>query len=335
MTQTAVLQQDSNGFTDMQYEGLQESDALTEQILRRLDVLDNRLETLNSADSRSDDADLSYAVESQSSAIRSLADAFAQLQESLPQIVKSAVESHSSSDVSEPDAYDDSDSAEADAAADESDEPEAAETEAAAGSPMDAWSQIKNAFLSGEGGDQPEAEAKAETPADEPLQPEEQADDEPETPDPGLESLLSEIPTLAEPDDLAEEQLRNAVIDRDRFISTLAGRLQGKLRRFQPMTSEQLRELSESASDDLKQRIEQTLESLDAQVRLGELELSLERARIGRQVVTLEATKEKLQATARRMGLTVREDGSLEGEVNAKGKGSKGRRWLGAMGFGD
>lgn len=152
-------------------------------------------------------------------------------------------------------------------------------------------------------------------------------------PDTNLENVLARIPALTTASELRDDQLRNAVADRDQVIRLLIAQLRQPARTT--LSTEQLRHISESAPDVLQQRIEQTLLCLDRQVRLGELELSLERARMARQVTTLQATRQKLQQAARSFGMTLNEDGTLDGEMQTPATGSRGRRWLGVLGFGN
>lgn len=188
------------------------------------------------------------------------------------------------------------------------------------------WEEIRSAFLQehDKGGDKPPvaepvvAELRAPEPVDEPL--EEQID----------------IPSIADPSLLSEDELRKIVIDRERLISTLIRRVQKKSRQTPICSSEQLANLRDGLPQDLAARVDQSLAALNEQIRLGELELSLERARVSRQLATLAVTREKLDGRARSMGLSISEDGAVEGEIDAALKrGSKGRRWLGVMGFGN
>ena len=135
---------------------------------------------------------------------------------------------------------------------------------------------------------------------------------------------------------LNEEQLRSAFLDQERVIATMVGQLQRKFRSRQTLNATQLRELKDSLPEETAARVDLSLQAFDQQVRLGELELSLERARVSRQLSHLEETRRKLELNARVMGLTLNADGQIEGRADAeKQTGSKGRRWLGVMGFGN
>ncbi|MDG2131349.1 MAG: hypothetical protein P8K08_25350 [Fuerstiella sp.] len=197
-----------------------------------------------------------------------------------------------------------------------------------------AWEQIKNAFLmeadcgfdDGAGGirDQsalslPESDVETED-SDETAQVEQSF----------------EIPELTDIDNLADAELRSVLVDRERLMSMLVQRLLSAVHSTQTLSTEQLNELKDDLPAELTERVEQSLRTFTQQERLEQLELSLERARVSRQVATLEKTQEKLAATAHGLGLTISEDGSLEGEIDVVREcGSQGRRWLGVLGFGN
>ncbi|MEQ9408459.1 MAG: hypothetical protein RIK87_12065 [Fuerstiella sp.] len=302
-----------------------------------------RLETLDAADqTHVDDSaatlaaaeqtqvlqQISVTIAQQSAAIAAIAEGLATLQHSLPDTIASAVQASAAPAAGGSLLNNFNDGNEHSEASGENvltSEPE-----------TDPLQQLRNAFMddfrptSGVS-EQPEPEPEAAEPEPSPLNdvlPSE------ETADAELENLLNELSELEEVASIPEESLRDAVMERDRFISSLTRRLQRRLRTRQPLTGEQLRELRESLPEDLQRRVEETLQSLDAQIRLGELELSLERARMGRQLASMQGTRRKLEATARSLGLTIKDDGTLDGEPRDVPQGSKGRRWLGVLGFG-
>ncbi len=133
-----------------------------------------------------------------------------------------------------------------------------------------------------------------------------------------------------------EAQLRAALPDQERVISMLVGQLQRKFRSRQTLNAVQLRELKGSLPEEMTAKVDLSLKALDQQVRLGELELSLERARVSRQLSHLEETRRKLESNARIMGFTISPDGQIGGRADAVAEsGTKGRRWLGVLGFGN
>jgi hypothetical protein len=68
--------------------------------------------------------------------------------------------------------------------------------------------------------------------------------------------------------------------------------------------------------------------------RLSELELSLERARIARQVSQMEHSRQILEHNARQLGMKLNDDGSVATSRGAGARDSSSRRWLGKLGFG-
>ena len=309
-----------------------------DSIMQRLDLLDERLVAMASDNGTVEvttDAGtvelqrIGHALDQQTAAIGCIANAVADLRNNLPVSQAQAVSSSASD---EPPHVPDE-------VSDESQPPAVA----------DAWSQIRNAFLTDEAEsaatveeDQPPGE---DTPGAEVVQAESAivGTSKAEAVS-SVESSLTveqceipaeQIPVAVDPSKLSAEQLVAAVYERDEFIILLMHRLQTRLQRSQPITTEQLGELASTLPEDLQGRAVSTLKLLETQVRLGELELSLERAQLARKKSRLQTAHEKLAASARVLGLTLNDDGTVDGEVNVTAKGSRGRQWLGAMGFGN
>ena len=190
---------------------------------------------------------------------------------------------------------------------------------------VEPWEQIKNAIL--ESHEEPvEEEREASQPA--------MTDDNAESSIDAECVVLFELVSQEDINGMDENRLRTLVIDQERIISRLARRVHQKSRADLQLTPDQLQECAKNLPEELAVRVEATLQTLDEQARLGELELSLERARISRQLSQLDATREILESNARHMGLEIGGDGRIEGgSANIRKVGSKGRRWLGALGF--
>lgn len=192
--------------------------------------------------------------------------------------------------------------------------------------PAAAWDDIRNAFLASHG---EEVAADNDVSANvTPIPERPQQTEEPE----------AELPTftiISDPHSLNEDELRTAVIDQERTISTLVRRLQKKSRAAQSMTQEQLEEFASALPEQLQKEVTDTLQALNNQHRYAELELSLERARVSRQASQLEVTRERLDARARAMGIEITEAGTIAAGDGKSQRGSKARNWLGAMGFGN
>ena len=65
----------------------------------------------------------------------------------------------------------------------------------------------------------------------------------------------------------------------------------------------------------------------------GELELSLERARLSRQVSQLDNSRRLIEHNARQLGFTLEENGTLSNPDKVILRGSGSRRWLSKLGF--
>lgn len=149
------------------------------------------------------------------------------------------------------------------------------------------------------------------------------------------QDLSLEIPKAIDPETVSDQELRDAFREREAFITTLIARI----RRQQEsatgqLSAEQLRTLAEELPDELAEQVRHTLKQMDDLARMGELELSLERARIARQVNQLAHSRQLLERNARQMGMIVNADGSIVHGPNQAGRGSGSRRWLGKLGFG-
>jgi hypothetical protein len=143
-----------------------------------------------------------------------------------------------------------------------------------------------------------------------------------------------EIPEAIDTSKLSDEQLREEFYKRELLISALSSRLRRQCGNQSDMLSaDQLRKMTDTQPEELAKAIRYTLMRMDEQLRLGELEMSLERARLSRQLTQLEHTKLILERNARQMGLTINPDGTISGTTGNQGKGSSSRRWLGKLGF--
>lgn len=144
-----------------------------------------------------------------------------------------------------------------------------------------------------------------------------------------------EVPKAVDPDSLSLDELRDAFREREAFVTTLIARIRRQQESTQATFSkEQLRELVTELPDELSNQVRQTLKQMEDLARMGELELSLERARVARQVNQLEHTRQILEHNARQLGLTLNPDGSIAVNKNPVVRNSSSRRWLGKLGFG-
>lgn len=135
-------------------------------------------------------------------------------------------------------------------------------------------------------------------------------------------------------DGISPEELKAEFVKREELLTALVSRLRSQAHGNNDLLSaDQLKQMMDSQPAELRHRILQTLTRMDEQLRLGELELSLERARIARQLTQLEQTRQVIERNARQLGFTVNPDGTISGNTGNQGKGSSSRRWLGVLGF--
>ena len=147
--------------------------------------------------------------------------------------------------------------------------------------------------------------------------------------------LEFELPPTVDPDAATPNELREAFLEREELLRSLASRLRQQSQSEQRISTEQLKELSDHGPEGLHQRLEESLTLLEEQLRLTELELSLERARLGRQTNQLEESRSTIRNTAFQLGLTLNEDDTLEGIADVDHAKRSGDRWKRVLGFGN
>lgn len=144
-----------------------------------------------------------------------------------------------------------------------------------------------------------------------------------------------EIPRAVDVGALNEQELHAAFYEREAFIVTLIGRLRHQHQKSSGhLPAEQLKSMAGHLPDDLALQVLQTLEQLNELARIGELELSLERASLSRQVSQLNDSRQVIEHNARQLGLTLAEDGTLSNPHKQTMRSSGSRRWLSKLGFG-
>lgn len=194
------------------------------------------------------------------------------------------------------------------------------------------WDEIRKAFLS----DSTELQETSDSPqhavTDSPTAAAKVASKSPlaaPEPEPPLD-----IPDPVNIDELTETELRSTLIQRDQLISTLISRMRRQSYSLtDQITTEQLRQLASEMPDELSRRVQHTLTRIDEQLRLGELEMSLERARIAREITQLKHTRQQIEQAAHQFGWVVNADGTLDRTTATATRGSSSRRWLGKLGL--
>jgi hypothetical protein len=157
-------------------------------------------------------------------------------------------------------------------------------------------------------------------------------DDEAEIPE--CECIV-EVPQAIDPEKLDEQELRAAFYEREEFITKLISRLRHQYQKSNAhLPAEQLKHMAEHLPQELAAQVLQTLEQLNELARVGELELSLERARLARQINQLDHSRQLIKHNARQIGLTLDEDGTVSNPQKLTLRNTGSRRWLSKLGFG-
>jgi hypothetical protein len=142
------------------------------------------------------------------------------------------------------------------------------------------------------------------------------------------------VPEPFDCETIEDEALRSAFREREEILRQLSARLRQRLQPVSGISTEQLLEMAESFPEDLRERVTLSLGQLDEQLRLTELELSLERAKMARQMKRMEDTRNIVESAARRLGYSVTADGKLEGTPHVVDPKRSGGRWMRVLGFG-
>lgn len=145
---------------------------------------------------------------------------------------------------------------------------------------------------------------------------------------------LPEQPASVNFDQASPEDLKNAVIERDKYIKIVIDQLSQARTQIgvRPPTDW---ETLQGCPDELIEHVKQLGYQLEDQLRLSEVSLSLERARLSREETQLNAAKIQMQKELRKQGIdprAVQGLGGLQGEdegedVVVKEK-VKGTKWL-------
>ncbi len=153
----------------------------------------------------------------------------------------------------------------------------------------------------------------------------------PETEGSSHQEELPEQPGPVDFDAASSEELREAIIQRDDYIKTIIDHLCAARKQFGVKAPENWEEL-QGCPEELVQKVQQLEQQLEDQLRLSEVSLSLERARLSREETQLNAAKIQIQKELRKhgidpqtiMGLDIEPD-QPDAPVEEKTKGTK---WL-------
>ncbi|MDA1231913.1 MAG: hypothetical protein O2856_14165 [Planctomycetota bacterium] len=152
---------------------------------------------------------------------------------------------------------------------------------------------------------------------------------------PTEQTCILEVPQAVDPETLCDVELRKVFLEREAFISTLISRLRQSYQQSSGhLPADKLKSMAEHLPEDLASKVLQTLQQLDEIARIGELELSLERARLSRQLSQLNHSRQLIDHHARQLGLTLTDDGTVSIPPKSANRGTGSRRWLNKLGFG-
>ncbi len=153
---------------------------------------------------------------------------------------------------------------------------------------------------------------------------------------PEAESLppQEELPEQPEPVDFesaTKDELRQAIISRDEYIKTIVDHLSAARREFGIQAPDNWEEL-QGCPQELIEKVQQLEQQLENQLRLSEVSLSLERARLSREETELSMAKIQIQKELRKQGIdpqTIPGLGSDSDQADAPvEEKSKGTKWL-------
>jgi hypothetical protein len=123
------------------------------------------------------------------------------------------------------------------------------------------------------------------------------------------------------------DELKQAIDERDGYIMQLNRLIRMRNSLAVPVDWASLA----NVPAEMQVRVETLIERLDVQVRLGEVEMSLERARIAREKSQVQAEREHIEKHLRRLGLNSLAD--LD-SISAAPASANDRRWMRFLGTG-
>lgn len=185
-------------------------------------------------------------------------------------------------------------------------------------------------FKAGLTGDEPPADESNASSV-----PTESASESAPTAEAAARPVEAEIPAVDPPEEIDlesadEEALREAVHQRDSYITYLLRRLRAKEVAAWP--AGEWKDL-EGVPGELAVRLEEYEKQLEELLRLAEVETSLERARLGREAAKLELERQQIQSVMSHLQLSEEceddvDDADDEGDSNGRPKPSRLKRFL-------
>jgi len=142
---------------------------------------------------------------------------------------------------------------------------------------------------------------------------------------------LPDQPELVDFDSATKDELRQAVISRDDYIKTIVDHLSAARKQFGIQSPENWEEL-QGCPQELIEKVQQLEQQLENQLRLSEVSLSLERARLSREETQLSMAKIQIQKELRKQGIDPRIISGIDLHANQSDapveEKTKGTKWL-------
>lgn len=135
---------------------------------------------------------------------------------------------------------------------------------------------------------------------------------------------IPDPPPFVDTDQTSIDELRDAVQSRDEFISMLIRRMVSQDQSTRIPDWEQLNQ----APTELRDELEELRRQLQQKLRIAEVDLSLQRARLAREDAKLQVKSEYIARQMRQMGLPPDESIAHPNSARAAAEPQQGRRWM-------
>lgn len=209
----------------------------------------------------------------------------------------------------------------------------ATEEEQDLGESLSAWAAIKSDILSGEA--EPSSSSSDDDASDEQVSGQTTKESPPEE---IVQKEIAHIPeiswaslTLPEETDFEQADfgtLQQAIESRDQYISYLVQKL-----RIAETTGLPKDWSTIDAPKELQQRLGQLATRLEETLRLSEVEISMERARLSRESIRLQLVEQRISKELKKLGISHQED-EIDWDRFEEEKSGQGSRWRRLLGMG-
>ncbi len=190
--------------------------------------------------------------------------------------------------------------------------------------PLSAWAAMKANILGDDAGISPDDEEqsgdKAETI-------EKKVQELVEAPKITWESLT--LPEEIDSEEIDSETLHNAITNRDRYITYLVQKIRIAETVGLPDSWDEF-----EVPEDLQQQLKHLATRLEETLRLSEIEISMERARLSREDLRLQMIEHQAIQKLKKLGINI-EDEEIDWEELEANQPEQGSRWLRLLGIGN